>query len=342
MVRGQCVRMVSTYQPGTRGRKRPRSVRAYSPTGDFLGEVAREGQGPGEIYGWPADLTFGPDGSLYIRDGSRVTVLAPSTPGEVADSLAGTWTVPGYGNLTSDRSRMARDGAYYYPDGSFRTGERPRFYHSLFRGGEITSDTLPVPDHDGMSARRPAFYRVGPGGGRLLDGLSRVPFAPVPTWDVTLEGALLSADGRQNRLVETDLAGDTLRVLPLGPDDGRPIPAGERADSLDALEERIDSLPVPLDEVVNLGEDVRPVDSPMSFPQVVGVHEIPLPGWNGSCRSPWSGSRPVSSRTRMPRSSPAAAPRGRPWCASSRSGTCHGRPPDRPRSRRPGRPPARA
>lgn len=34
-----------------------------------------EGEGPGEIAGWAADLTFGPDGRLHVRDrANRATV----------------------------------------------------------------------------------------------------------------------------------------------------------------------------------------------------------------------------------------------------------------------------
>ena len=170
------------------------TIRAYSATGDFIGQVAQEGEGPGEIYGWPADLSFGPDGELYVRDGSRITIFAGSGSDGPTDSLANTWTVPGYGDLTYSRSRVGEDGAYYYPNGSYRIGERPRFFYNVLRGGEVTGDTLTVPYHYGMGGQRTAFYRLGPSGGRMVDGLNRVPFSALPTWGVTPRGTVLSTD----------------------------------------------------------------------------------------------------------------------------------------------------
>jgi hypothetical protein len=247
------------------------SVRAYSPAGAFLGEVARDGEGPGEISGWPADLTFGSDGKLYVRDGSRVTIFAPSGDGEVADALADLWRMPTYGNLTYDRSRVGDDGTYYYPDGAVRPGDRPRFYYQMFRDGETTGDTLEVPFHPGMGGQRTAFYAVGESGGRMLDGFSRVPFAAVPSWEITLAGTVLSASGGNADLLETTAGGETLRLLHLPGDEERPIPAAERADSLAALEARIDSLPVHLDKVVNLGEGVAERRLPDTLPRVLAV-----------------------------------------------------------------------
>jgi hypothetical protein len=43
------------------------TVRVHSAQGEFIEQVAKAGQGPGEIQGWPADLTFGPAGELYVK-----------------------------------------------------------------------------------------------------------------------------------------------------------------------------------------------------------------------------------------------------------------------------------
>lgn len=248
------------------------SIRAYSASGKFIAQLAREGQGPGEIEGWPADMTFGPDGNLYVRDASRVIVFASSAAADVPDSVASTWRVPGYGNLTYSRSRVGDDHTYYYPNGSFRIGERPRFFYQLFRGRDVLGDTLEVPFHEGMEGQRTAFYRLGPSGGRMVHGLSRVPFAAVPTWDVSHAGTILSSDGLGAALVETGLAGDTLRIMRLDSAAPRLVPPRERADSLKALNARIDSLPVPLDQVINLGKDVADRRLPEILPAVVAVH----------------------------------------------------------------------
>lgn len=248
------------------------TIRAYSAEGTMLGQVAAEGEGPGEIYGWPADLSFGPGGDLYVRDGSRITVLTNSRDGGIADSVASLSRVPGYGNLSYSLSAVGDDGAYYYPDGLLRIEERPRFFYSVFRGGEATGDTLEVPYHEGMNGQRRAFYRLGPGGGRMVEGLSHVPFAPVPTWGVTARGTILSSDGQSNQLLETDLAGDTVQVIVLEGGAPRQIPTAERADSLRALEARLDSIPVPLEEVMNLGKNVAERLLPEVLPTVVSIH----------------------------------------------------------------------
>lgn len=246
-------------------------LRVYSADGGFLGEIAHDGQGPGEIQGWPAALTFGPQGELYVRDAVRVTVFAPSGITGIADSLATSWRVHGYGNLTYSRSGVGSDGTYYYPNGVYYPDRPAHFFYEVYRGGDLTADTLEVPYHEGMEAQRSAFYRTGASGGMMVAGLNRVPFAAVPSWDVTPGGTLLSTDGRGADLLESDLLGDTVRVLHLEGTEPRAIPEAERADSLGALEARIDSLPVRLEEVVNLGPGVAERRLPDFLPAVVSL-----------------------------------------------------------------------
>jgi hypothetical protein len=248
------------------------TVRVYSPTGVFIRRIAREGQGPGEVDGWPADITFDSDGRLYVRDASRVTVFARSSSGGLADSVAEVWRVPGYGNLSYARSRVAADGTYFYPDGLFRINDRPRFFYLPFRAGDVSADTVEVPFREGMGGQRSAFYRTSASGGRMVDGLSRVPFAAVPTWDVTPSGNIISTDGRTSELLETSPGGDTVRVLMLGGTSPRPVASGERSDSLRALQARIDSLPVPLDQVMNLGDGIADRHLPDAVPAIMAIH----------------------------------------------------------------------
>ena len=248
------------------------TIRAYDASGQYLGRIAREGQGPGEIVGWPADLLTGQDGSLTVRDAQRITVFVPREPGALPDSLAAIWTLPGYGNLSATRSgRVAESGEYLYPNYLFRDGELPRFFYLPLRDGVPTGDTLEVPGYASLAGRRSASYRVSQGGGRLLDGLSHVPFAPLATWDVTQGGTILSSDGADCRLIETNMAGDTVRVI-AGPEVGsREIPPYEREDSLRALSARIDTLPVPIDQVRGLGEGVAERRLPRYLPCMIGI-----------------------------------------------------------------------
>ncbi len=246
------------------------TVRAYTHDGVFLGDVAREGQGPGEIYGWPADLSLGPDGKLYVRDAGRVTVFAPSER-SVADSLVATWP-SSLGNLTYSRSRVASDGRYYYPNGASSPTGVPTVFYRVLRDGVDSGDTLEVPYQPGLEGTRRAFYRTGPSGGRMVEGLSRVPFAPAPSWSVTPDGTVLVTSGRDHWLHELAAGGDTVRSFTVERWPDRAIPGPERADSMRALQSRIDSLPVPVEDVVNLGAGVAELTLPETFPPVRGVY----------------------------------------------------------------------
>lgn len=248
------------------------TVRVYDGAGRHLKQIAREGQGPGEIYGRPADITRGPHGRIYVRDGSRITVFAPTASEGVADSVMATWATPGYGNLSSTRSRVGDSGEYYYPGYLFREEQHPRFFYLPFRDGTPTGDTLEVPAYPGLTGQRRAYYRMGPSDGRMLDGVSHVPFAPLPVWDVTHAGTILSSSGSEYTLIETDMRGDTVRVITGPTTELVDIPPAERADSARALDVRLDTLPVPLDKVIGLGEGVRERRLPTTLPPVIGIH----------------------------------------------------------------------
>ena len=248
------------------------NIRVYDAAGRFIKRIAREGRGPGEIYGWPADMTFAPDGMLYVRDGAGITVFGPARPGEIADSVAATWLLPDYGNLASTRSRVADSGEYYYPGYLFRPDELPRYFYLPFHESTPTGDTLEVPAYRQLASRRRAMYRLGATDGRLLDGLSHVPFAAAPAWDVTRSGTIISSDATRYELIETNMNGDTIRVIRGPARTARPIPAAEKLDSARALAARIDSLPVPLDRVIGLGEGVREQRLPETLPVLIAIH----------------------------------------------------------------------
>jgi hypothetical protein len=248
------------------------TIRIYDGGGQYIKRIARAGGGPGEIYGWPADITLGPDGRIYVRDGSRVTIFAPTAPGGVADSVAEMWSLPGYGNLSSTRSRVGDDGTYLYPGALSLADELPRFFYLPFQNGVPTGDTLELPGYPGIAGRRRALYRLGKTDGRLVDGLSHVPFAALPAWDVTRAGTILSSSGRDDRIIETGVGGDTIRAIEAPAVKQTAIPPRERLDSARALDERLDSLPVPVEQVVGLGEGVRERRLPATLPPIVEIH----------------------------------------------------------------------
>lgn len=245
------------------------SIRAYASDGTFLGSVAREGGGPGEVYQVPANLLLSIDGRLYLRDGARVTVFG-NEGRSFADSVESLWRTPGAGNLTSNRSGLARDGRYFYPGGFYPDDELPRFFYASYSDGQLDGDTLEIPAYPGLASVRPAVLRLGVDA-LILRGLNRVPFSPVPVWDVTPEGTLLSSDGASSVLLETGVGGDTIRAIRLHGTVQRRVPTREREDSLRALERRIARVPGDLSQAVGLGDGVEERRLPAFLPTVIGL-----------------------------------------------------------------------
>ncbi len=247
------------------------TIRVYDASGKYLAQLARAGEGPGEISGWPADLTFDAIGRLYVRDGRRVTVFARRQSAGLPDSVAAIWPLPGWGNLASTRSRFNGSGDYYYPAELHWGNQPPRFFYLPFRNGKPTGDSLEVPSYPNITYRDEASVPMG-ANARMVYGLSHVPFAALPSWDVTNAGTLLSSDGNDYALIETNLNGDTLRTIHGPAAAPRTIPAEERADSARALESRLEALSVPIDRVMHLGPGVREGQLPRTLPAVIGIN----------------------------------------------------------------------
>lgn len=244
------------------------TVRVYAPDGRFLALIGGEGRGPGE-FDWPADIVFGDSARLYVRDAGRITSLAPARTGGISDSVVATSPIPFYANTNSRRSRIDAVGVYLYPVDVGRD-TLPDFYLP-FEHGAPTSDTIRVPAYANMSRTLTSYVRTSPRGGRIVDGFAAAPFSAIPVWDVTRERTIFGGDGESYVLHETDADGDTIRTI-RGPSVPRPVPADELADSLRALDERTDSLPVPLEQVVNLAPEIRDRRLPETLPAYIGVH----------------------------------------------------------------------
>ena len=244
------------------------SVRVFGSDGEFMAWIGREGEGPGE-FTWPVDILPAANGELFVR-GSRITAFATSASSEYPDSVVDTWSIPPYFNSDSWRARLV-DGVYYYPHNQFWT-DRPAQYFYLKYGPEgFTGDTVHVPNLGDLSRQRTALYRVGRGG-RMVHGLNIASFAPRADWDMTGRGTIIGGDGETYRLQEFDQDGRLLRTID-GPEVGRrPVPRAERADSIRALEARIDSLPVPLEDVQNVAPEILRGELPDSLPAFISIH----------------------------------------------------------------------
>lgn len=245
-------------------------VRAYGRDGVFLGLIAREGEGPGEL-SQPSDPFFDSQGRLWIRDRVRVTVLERTEPQGLPDSVAQTRPFPGLTwYAASARSRLIGN-TYFYPGyaGIFREHEPDRYFYAGLDGTGPANDTIEVPQYGNLKSLAPAFFRISRSTGRVVPSLSLAPFEPRPSWELTAAGTILGGSG-ESMILETDRRGDTIRIIRV--QSRRAVSSEERADSLAALNSRIDSLEVPLERVGNVSARVRNGDLHDSVPGFIAVH----------------------------------------------------------------------
>ncbi|MCY3677503.1 MAG: 6-bladed beta-propeller [Gemmatimonadetes bacterium] len=245
------------------------SVRVFGSDGEFVAWIGREGEGPGE-FTWPVDILPAADGRLFVK-GSRITTFAASASSEYPDSVTNTWRIPPYFNPSSFRARLV-DGVYYYPHYTSIRDKPVDYFYMKYGPGGHTGDTTRVPAVGNLGRQFTAFYMVNAGSGRMVDGLNMVPFGPRADWDMTERGTIIASDGETYQIREFDQDGQLLRTI-TGPEmERRAVPSTERADSIRALEARIDSLPVPLEDVLHVAPEILRGEIPDSLPAVLSLH----------------------------------------------------------------------
>lgn len=244
-------------------------VVVFSPSGSLLATIGRKGQGPGEFEG-PSGPALAPDGSLYVRDISHVArfIVDPATG--VAAKHDRDFRGPLYPDWTSRRaSRVDREGRFHHPGSTWRDGQLVHHYYLRYTARGEFVDTLHVPAYPNHPTPT-ASIRTSPNGGRMVRGLNHVPFAPIPAWDVTVGGTVISGHGRAYVLTESDASGKVVRrferSVPLAE-----IPRAERSDSARALARRIDSLPIPVAQVHGVPDDVKSQRLPATYPAYMAV-----------------------------------------------------------------------
>lgn len=241
-------------------------VWVFDSSGRSLPAIGRKGKGPGEFES-PTGAAIGPDELLYVRDVVHVSRFAYEARTGVLSRFVDSYRGPTFADWTSRQaSRFDANGRLYYPQfNDMRRGGGGTY--QIFSVAGVLVDSLVVPTSDGAPGST-AYYQTGPSGGRTLRGLNHVPFAAVPSSDVTPRGTLVLADGRSYMLREVDATGRVIRVFRR---DTPPqaIPASERRDSLEALRSRIDSIPVPIAQVRGMPDDVRALRLPSQFPPVM-------------------------------------------------------------------------
>lgn len=241
--------------------------------GRSLPAIGRKGDGPGEFQA-PTGLGIGPDGRLYVRDIARVQRFGPDPVTRRLSNYESGFRGPAMPDWRSKLpSRFDTAGRLYYPDFGVLRRDQTAGYYLRYESSGRRVDSVRVPGF-ANSPTSTAWVRTSPNGGRMLTGLNHVPFAPIPTWDVTPRGSLVIGSAMTDRIEELAPDGRVSLVLERRTPPVT-IPARLRRDSASALRVRLDSVPVPLDRVEGMPAEVREVRLPASFPPYMAVYAAP-------------------------------------------------------------------
>lgn len=242
-------------------------VLVFDAAGRQVGTIGRKGQGPGEFQ-HPTSLAIAKDGSLWVRESNRVQRFVPERDGGPATKFGSQVGSLFMTDWMSTRTGVVdRDGRFHVPV-AYGTRDKGFSVHvqmmQRIDGSGNKVDSLLVPWYDNAPPLT-ASYRISENSGRMLTGLNHVPFAPVPRWASSPSGTIISGSGLAYELRETDAAGREVRRFTRA---SAPVPidAAERRDSLRALEARLDSIPVPVSQVLGMPDDVRLKKLPSHYP----------------------------------------------------------------------------
>ena len=167
-------------------------VREFSPTGDYLRDYGRDGEGPGE-YRQPMGLAVGVDGRVFVWDPSMARLNIFSPEGEALDSwrVAEASGLFGFDLLVVDttggvyvRTTLGRPN----PNSGWRTG-----FLRLSPNGELL-DTISPPQFD---YDPPTLYAER-GGGRTI-GVT--PFMPQVVWALGSRGEIAAGLGEEYQIL---------------------------------------------------------------------------------------------------------------------------------------------
>jgi hypothetical protein len=246
------------------------TIWTFNARGRPTSPIGRRGEGPGE-FSDPGGLGITPDGQLIVRDFHRYSRFAlDQLTGLLSRYVGGFRRAP----LAEARSRRPTvfdaSGALFDPNfnGARSTVVSGKYYRYSSAGALLDSlVVMAFPDQ----TRSTAWIRENRGGGRMLSGLDHVPFAAQPVSEITTFGTILLSSGRTYAIEERDRMG---RIVRLFQRTERPmsIPTRERLDSVAALRQRLDSLPVPINKVVGLSPSVRRLEVPTEFPPFMAVY----------------------------------------------------------------------
>lgn len=156
-------------------RQRP-VLRRYSATGEYMGDIGREGGGPGEYKQSDGGIGVLPDGRVLLRDPGNARINVYSPGGESLDH----WDLRG-GYFTSNPLVVDTGGnSYTHIWGVDEAGDRYSGLQKISPEGEAL-DSLLAPEWD----HTPAQLTLSREGMRMING---VPFTSRSTWAFSPHG----------------------------------------------------------------------------------------------------------------------------------------------------------
>lgn len=160
------------------------AVRSYAPDGTYLGDLGREGEGPGEIKQPDSGLAALDDGRVLLRDpgNARITVFGPD--GEYESE----WRIRG-GNFTSTPLYVDRDGNVYLYLFEF-SPEGSKYWFVRHGPDGVPGDTFPVPQTE--DAPRLVAVRESESGRSM--STRTVPFWPTLDTELSKDGEFVVGD----------------------------------------------------------------------------------------------------------------------------------------------------
>ena len=186
-------------------------VRTFSPDGEFLGTIVRQGQGPGEVMEANGILLSG-DTLLWIHDHGQWTIIGVDPAGEELRRFDKPVRSYGYiwDGAFDQRGRYWRGTAHSDEDEEYREpepGQLTGSYHRYQKSYDLSTEAI---DSVYLGEGSYRSYMEARGGGRTFYS---IPFDPSEVTVVSPSGDLWHANTASYRLTRTGEGGDTLVVI---------------------------------------------------------------------------------------------------------------------------------
>jgi sugar lactone lactonase YvrE len=242
----------------------------FDSVGRSLVSFGRKGRGPGEFLS-PTGLAVDAQGRLWVRDAEHVSRFVLDARSGALTAYDTRFRSPTFADWTSLLpTRFDSSGHYFFPSfASVNRTVRTGVYLRYSAEGRLV-DSIVVPAIASAPSGT-AWVRLGATGGRLLEGVNHVPFAPLPMWDVTTNGTLLIGDGVEDVFRELRSDGSVRMEFRRGGTPSR-IPAAEKADSQRALRQRLAAIRAPDGDVIGVPDEVRALRLPDVYPSAMALY----------------------------------------------------------------------